>query len=292
MAIDPDKLLNRDFGILEQTYTEKDSILYALGIGMGQDPLDENCLQFVYEDNLKAMPSQAVVLAHPGFWAREADTGIDWVQVLHAGQDLIIHHPLPAAATVTATTRIVDIADKGPRVGALVVSERKVSDKFTGIDYCTLITTILCRGDGGFGGPKRLSPKPERVPERAPDKVCDLPTLPQQALIYRLLGDLNPLHASPAVARAAGFRAPILHGLCTFGVATHAILKSCCDYHPERLKSFRLRFSAPVYPGDTIRTEIWQQQDGRVAFRCLSLEQDRVVINNGFATLDNLRSED
>ncbi|MBT8147365.1 MAG: MaoC family dehydratase N-terminal domain-containing protein [Gammaproteobacteria bacterium] len=283
MAIVYDKLLSRDFGTLEQTYTEKDTILYALGVGLGHDPLDENCLRFVYEEGLKAMPSQSVVLAYPGFWAKEPDTGIDWVQVLHAGQEVILHRPLPAAATVVSTTRITDIADKGPRVGALIVSERTVSDKQSGEDYCTLVTTILCRGDGGCGAPKKASPRPDLIPNREPDKVCDLPTLPQQALIYRLNGDLNPLHASPSVARKAGFRAPILHGLCTFGVATHAILKSCCDYDPQRFKRMRLRFTAPVYPGETISTEIWQLENGEIAFRCRSLEQDKVVINNGFA---------
>ena len=194
-----------------------------------------------------------------------------------------MHKPLPAAATVKSTTRITDITDKGPRVGALVVSERTVSDRHTGEDYCTLITTILCRGDGGCGAPKKPSPRPDLIPDREPDKVCDLSTLPQQALIYRLNGDFNPLHASPSVAREAGFRAPILHGLCTFGVATHAILKTCCDYDPQRFKRIRLRFSAPVYPGETISPEIWQLENGEIAFRCRSLEQDKVVINNGFA---------
>lgn len=285
MAIDHAYLLNRNFETLEQSYTEKDTILYALGIGLGHDPLDEECLRFVYEDGLKAMPSQAVVLAYPGFWAKEQDTGIDWVKVLHAGQEVIIHQPLPVAATVVATTRVSEITDKGLRVGALVVTERTVSDRLSGEQYCTLVTTILCRGDGGFGGPRKPSPRPDQVPDREADKVCDLPTLPQQALIYRLNGDFNPLHASPAVARAAGFKAPILHGLCTFGVATHAIVKTCCDYDPGRLKRIRLRFSAPVYPGDTIATDIWEQGDNSIVFRCRSLEQDKVVINNGYAQL-------
>jgi acyl dehydratase len=114
-----------------------------------------------------------------------------------------------------------------------------------------------------------------------PDIICDLPTVPQQALLYRLSGDFNPLHASPNVARNAGFKAPILHGLCTVGVMTHALVKTCCDYDPSRFKRMRLRFSAPVYPGDTIRTEIWRDGD-EIAFRCRSLEQDKVVINNGY----------
>ena len=114
--------------------------------------------------------------------------------------------------------------------------------------------------------------------------MCDLVTLPQQALIYRLSGDFNPLHASPSIARNAGFKAPILHGLCTLGVMTHALLKTCCDYDPLRFKQLRLRFSAPVYPGDTIRTEIWRNGN-EVLFRCKSLEQDKVVINNGYLLL-------
>ena len=128
---------------------------------------------------------------------------------------------------------------------------------------------------------KASSNKPDVIPTCDPDQVCELPTLPQQALIYRLSGDFNPLHASPSVAKNAGFKAPILHGLCTFGVMTHALVKTCCDYDPSRFVRMRLRFSAPVYPGETIRTEIWQ--DGNeIAFRCKSVEQNKIVINNGY----------
>lgn len=282
MAIDYDKLMNRKFERLEHTYTEKDTILYALGVGMGIDPLDEDCLKFVYEDGLKAMPSMANILAYPGFWAKEPDTGIDWVKILHAGQEMIMHQPLPVSGTVEATTKINEIIDKGEGKGALILSERTVRDPATGEDLCTLITTTMARGDGGFGGPSVASPKPDPIPEREPDLVCDLPTLPMSALIYRLSGDYNPLHASPAVAQAAGFKAPILHGLCTFGVATHAILRTQCDYDPARLQRIRLRFSAPVYPGETIRTEIWRNGN-EVAFRCRVTGRDLVVINNGYA---------
>ncbi|MCG2581107.1 MAG: MaoC family dehydratase N-terminal domain-containing protein [Marinobacter sp.] len=282
MAIDYDKLMNRKFECLKHQYTEKDTILYALGVGLGIDPLDEDCLRFVYEDGLKALPSQANVLAYPGFWAKEADTGIDWVKILHAGQEMIMHKPLPASGQVEATTKITDIIDKGEDKGALIISERTVRDSATGEDLCTLVSTTMARGDGGFGGPAVASPKPDPIPEREPDQVCDLPTLAQAALIYRLSGDFNPLHASPEVARAAGFKAPILHGLCTFGVATHAILKTLCDYDPARFHRIRLRFSSPVYPGETIRTEIWRSGN-EVAFRCRVVERDVVVINNGYA---------
>lgn len=282
MAIDYEKLLNRDFGVLEHHYTEKDSMLYALGIGLGQDPLDEECLRFVYEQDLKVMPSQAVVLAYPGFWAKEADTGIDWVRVLHAGQELIMHKPLPSSGTVLARTRITDIIDKGPGKGAIIISERTINDKFSGEKYSTVVNTTLARGDGGFGGGNKITAQPEALPNREPDIVCDLPTSPQQALIYRLSGDFNPLHASPEIAASAGFKAPILHGLCSFGVLTHAILKTCCDYDPARFQRIKLRFSAPVYPGDTIRTQIWRDGN-KLAFHCTSLEQDKIIITNGFA---------
>ncbi|MBJ6136088.1 MaoC/PaaZ C-terminal domain-containing protein [Marinobacter litoralis] len=282
MAIDYDKLLNRKFETLTHDYTEKDTMLYALGVGLGNDPLNEDCLQFVYEDGLKALPSMSVVLAYPGFWVREPDTGIDWVKVLHAGQEVIIHKPLPASGVVEATTRITEIIDKGEGRGALIVSERVVRDKATGEDLCTLRSTTMARGDGGFGGPSTSRSAPDRIPEREPDLVCDLPTLDQAALIYRLSGDFNPLHASPSVARKAGFEKPILHGLCTFGVATHALLKTLCDYDPARFHRMRLRFSAPVYPGETIRTEMWRDGN-KIAFRCRSVERDLVVINNGYA---------
>lgn len=282
MTINYNNLMNRKFEALTHNYTEKDSMLYALGIGLGNDPLNEDCLQFVYEDGLKVLPSMGVVLAAPGFWAREPDTGIDWVKVLHAGQELILHKPLPSSGVVEATTKITEIVDKGEGKGALIVSERVVRDKATGEDLCTLVSTTMARGDGGFGGSPVSSSIPDLIPERAPDLVCDLPTLDQAALIYRLSGDFNPLHASPSVARKGGFEKPILHGLCTFGVATHAILKTLCDYDPARFHRIRLRFSAPVYPGETIRTEIWRDGN-KVAFRCRSVERDLVVINNGYA---------
>lgn len=283
--MNPEYLVNRKFPTIRQTYTEKDCILYALGVGLGIDPLDEECLRFVYEEGLKVVPSQSVMMAHPGFWAKEKDIQLDWVKLLHAGQEIIFHKPFPPSGTVEATTRITEVSDKGERIGALIVSDRVVRDVETGEDLCTLITTILARGDGGFGGERKATPKTDIIPNTEPDKVCDLPTLPQQALIYRLSGDYNPLHASPEVARSGGFKAPILHGLCTMGIATHALMRSCCDYDTSRFKHMRLRFSAPVYPGDTIRTEMWQNGN-EIAFRCKSLEQDKVVINNGYLLID------
>jgi acyl dehydratase len=285
MKIDPDYLLNRKFPNVEQSYTEQDCILYALGVGMGMDPMDEEALRFVYEDGLKVMPSQPVVMAHPGFWAAEDDIALDWVQLLHLGQELIFHKPMPTSGTVEATNRFTEIIDKGKRLGAQINTERVVTDVATGDPLCTVITSVLARGDGGFGGERKATPKTDSIPSRDPDKLCDLATSPQQALLYRLSGDHNPLHVLPKVARDAGFKSPILHGLSTMGVMTHALLKACCNYQPERFKHLRLRFSAPVYPGETIRTEIWEEDD-HISFRCKSLEQDKVVINNGYLLID------
>ncbi|MDE0150346.1 MAG: MaoC/PaaZ C-terminal domain-containing protein [Rhodospirillaceae bacterium] len=285
MVLDPQKILNWPFEPVEQTYTERDTILYALGCGLGIDPLDEDQLRFVFEEpELLTLPSMAAVLSPPGFWARHPDAGIDWVRILHGEQAMEIHRPLPAAATVAATAKVTDIVDKGPDKGALLFVERTVRDVESGDDLATLRSTTFARGDGGCGGTTETAPPPHPVPDRAPDLVCDLATAPNSALIYRLSGDPNPLHASPSVARAAGFDRPILHGLCSWGVAGHAILKSCCGYDPERIRSMALRFSAPVYPGETIRTEMWR--DGNiVSFRARVAERDAVVLNNGRAEI-------
>jgi len=166
-----------------------------------------------------------------------------------------------------------------------VRTERAVHGKTDGIHYATVGSTIFCRGDGGFGGPVVKQPAPHAIPERAPDLICDLATLRQSALLYRLNGDDNPLHVDPEVAQAAGFSEPILHGLCTYGFAAHAIVRTCCDYDASRLATTAVRFSATVYPGETLRTEIWR--DGpAVAFRTRVVERDAIVLNNGRAMLN------
>ncbi len=288
MAFDPDILLNHDFGALEHSYTERDTALYALGVGLGFDPADEAQIRFVYEEDMAALPSMAVILAYPGFWLKEAWTGVDWVRVLHGEQGIRIHRTLPPAATVIGRTRVTAVVDKGAEKGALIYSERAVTDKATGELLCTLTQSAFARGDGGFSKPGYSGGKgmpAHALPDRAPDMVAELPTVPQAALIYRLSGDLNPLHADPKVARAAGFERPILHGLATLGVAGHAILRGCCGYDPARLRAMDLRFSAPVYPGETLATEMWREGDV-ISFRTRAVERDIVVLNNGRAEID------
>ena len=284
MAIDYEKLKSRKFEPIRHDFTAKDTILYALGLGLGQDPMDEAQLRFVYEEGLQALPTMAVVLAYPGFWIKSADTGVDWVKVLHGEQAIRIHKPLPSHGKLVGRMKIDEIVDKGPGKGALIYSSRDVFDRESDELICTLEQTTFARGDGGFGGPSGPTREPHPLPERAPDLVCDLPTRPEAALIYRLSGDMNPLHADPKVAQKAGYKQPILHGLCTLGVAGHALLKTVCGYDPTRFKAMQLRFSSPVYPGETIRTEMWRD-GGVVSFRSKVVERDVVVLNNGRAEI-------
>jgi acyl dehydratase len=284
MAINYEKLLALKIPDAEHSYTERDTILYALGVGLGHDPMSRGELQFVYEPVLKTLPTYPVVLGYPGFWARDLDTGIDWVRLVNGEQGVHMHRQIPAHGTVIGRTRILDVVDKGVGKGALIYTEREISDKASGEKLATVTQTQFCRADGGFGGPPRPTKPVHPIPERAPDKVCDLITRPEQALIYRLSGDRNALHADPEVAKKAGYERPILHGAATFGVAGHAVVKAACDGDPGRIVSIACRFSAPVVPGETIRTEIWR--DGAiVSFRSLIVGRDAVAVNNGRAEL-------
>jgi acyl dehydratase len=280
VAINYQQLMERPFPALEHTYSRRDAILYALGIGFGSDPMDPGQLAFVYEEGLKALPTMAAVLGYPGFWAKEPDTGIDWRRLVHAEQSFVWHKPLAPEGRVVGHNRVSAIYDKGAAKGALLCQERKIVDAATGELIVTAGQVSMLRGDGGFGGPSGSPPPPHSIPERDPDAVCDLPTLPQAALIYRLSGDFNPLHADPAVARAAGFSRPILHGMCLMGIACHALLRALLAYDPAPLRSMRVRFTAPVMPGETIRTEFWI--DGSVvSFRSTVPERNVIVLNAG-----------
>ena len=286
MPIDYDNLLALTIPEVEYIYNQKDVILYALGIGLGQNPTSEPELAFVYEKDLKVLPTFAAVLGRPDFWIRDLPTGIDFTTILHAEQGIVLHRQLEPSGDIVATTRINGIVDKGQGKGALVYTERQIIDKANGGLLATVTETTFCRSEGGFGGPSRTTQKPHQVPERTPDLTCDLPTRPEAALIYRLSGDLNPLHVEPAAAKAAGFERPILQGLATFGVAGHALLRTFCNYDPRRLTSIAGRFTAPVFPGETIRTEMWRD-DSIVTFRARTLERDVVVINNGCAEIES-----
>ncbi|MGE0749390.1 MAG: MaoC/PaaZ C-terminal domain-containing protein [Variibacter sp.] len=284
MPLDYDRLMSLDLPPVEQTYSVRDTMLYALGLGFGVDPIDEAELAFVYEKNLKVLPTMACVLGHAGARMRERLPELDWVKVVHGEQSVRLHRPLPAAAAVIGESKIVDVIDKGAGKGAILVTERVLIDKTSGEKIATLTHSTFARGDGGFGGPRRESAAPQPLPARPPDLVCDIATRPEIALIYRLSGDYNPLHAEPAFAAAAGFPRPILHGLATFGIAGRAILRSFCGYDPTKLTALQGRFSAPVFPGETVRTEMWQE-GSVVSYRCRVEGRDIVAISNGRAEI-------
>lgn len=264
------------------SYTDKDVMLYALGIGLGQDPMNETELAFVYERNLKVVPTAATVLASgAGRGGGRQGLSINFAMVLHGEQRLTVHKTLPAAGEMTTETQLKGVWDKGKDKGAVLVNETVWRERASGEKVVTLVGTTFARGDGGFGAPSEGQPEPHATPTRKHDHEVELTTRPDQALLYRLNGDRNPLHSDPEVARKAGFPKPILHGLCTYGLTCRAILQSLAKYDPARIKAHDVRFSAPVYPGETIVTRMWQ--DGSViSFEAGVKERPGVtVIKNG-----------
>jgi len=283
MALDYDRLMGLKREGDRFRYADRDAMLYALGVGMGRDPLDADELAYVFEQPaLKTVPSMATVLARVPLLK---DCGYDYSKVLHGEQRLTLHRPLPPEGELVASARVTAAYDKGAGKGAVIYTETEVRSAADGAPMFTLGSTTFARGDGGFGGPAGSGPAPHGLPGRAPDLSVTLETRADQALLYRLSGDRNPLHADPALARRVGFRAPILHGLCTYGTACRAVLKAVAAYDHARIRGFDVRFSAPVYPGESIATDLWV--DGSiVSFRCRVPERDDVVvINNGRCAL-------
>jgi acyl dehydratase len=282
--LDLEAIRSYKFAPVEHRYTTRDTILYALGLGYGSDPTDFEQLKFVYENGLKAMPSLVNVLAHPGFWAKDPRFGIDWVKILHGEQSFEIFKPLPPEGTVRGEYIIQAIEDMGSERGAKLYQLKHLFDAATDQKLATVRTVLFMRGDGGQGGFGEALPQPTALPDATPDQIVEIATLPQQALIYRLSGDFNPIHADPVPAQTAGFPAPILHGLCSLGIATRAILQACAGNAPEKLKSLSLRFSKPVFPGETLAVEIYRDA-AKIHFRCRVKERGEIVLDRGRAEL-------
>jgi acyl dehydratase len=281
-VFDPARLLALPPRVTVATHAERDVILYALGVGVGiDDPTGERTLRYAYERDLAVLPTMGTVLAWPGFWMMEPQYGIDWKRVLHAEESLEVHGPLPVRGEIRGELRVEDVYDKGADKGALVFTRRDLRNAASGRLLATERRTLFLRGDGGRGGKTGPTPPPHPMPSRTPDLSVALPTRADQTLLYRLNGDLNPLHVDPAVARQSGYAGPILHGLCTYGVAGRALLAALCDDDASRFRRMDCRFSAVVEPGDTLATEIWREGDGVAAFRVRARERDTVVLNNG-----------
>ena len=273
MPLDHERLTTWAFDPVEQAYSQDDCILYALGVGFGYDPTDPRQLRFTYEEALQPVPTMPVVLGRPDLMHAFVSCGVNWNRMLHGEQRLRAHGPLPPAGIVRGLTRVDEVVDKGVGRGAVVYVSRDVREGGTDRLISTQTSTLFLRDEGGFGGAKRASPPPAEVPSRPSDELVDVPTVRQAALIYRLSGDRNPLHVDPRAASRGGFSAPILHGLCTYGIAGHAVLRALCDYEPDRLQELNVRFTSPALPGETIRTEIWTEQDEAAVFRSSSVER-------------------
>lgn len=287
MPLDYAKVKNWPIPDSVQTYTERDTMLYALGIGAAtQNPPEDP--RFVFERGLQALPTMAVVLAGGSFWMADPAAGIDLTRLLHGEQSLRLHKALPPAGTLVGKHAVEEIYDKGADKGAVMRLTRRLHDRASGDLVAEVAMSIFLRGNGGFGGSAQGQPVPHAIPtDRAPDATLDLTTRPEQAVLYRLVGaDPNPIHIDAVMARRAGFERPILHGLCSYGVAGRAVLKLLCGNDPAKLRRLDLRFASPVYPGETLRTQVWREGKGRSAFQVRVVERDQLVLNNGLAEFD------
>lgn len=282
MPLDYERLMG--FPPIETVHdlTVKDTILYAIGLGAGAaDPTDPGELQYVYEEGLKALPTLAVILAYPGFWAKNPKYGLTWQKVLHGEQSIELHAPLPVSGRFRGVTAFDEILDKGAEKGAVLYSSRRIYAE-DGTHIATTRQSSFLRGDGGFGGASGPSPRAHPLPEREPDHIIPFASRLDQALIYRLSGDDNPLHIDPNVARSAGFPRPILHGLATFGMVGRALVRALCADEPERLRRLDVRFSSPAYPGEAFETDVWIEGPGRASFRVRVPARDVTVLQNGY----------
>ena len=260
----------------ERTWTSTEAILYALGVGAGAaDPLGE--LAFTTENShevpQQVLPTFAVIAGGGGGEPELGD--FDLARLLHAEQAVTVHGPLPASATVRSRGRLAGFYDKG--ADALIVLESETTDTGTGRLLAEGRTTLFVRGEGGFGGP-RGETEPWRVPDRPADHRVSYQTREDQALIYRLSGDRNPLHSDPWLAARAGFDRPILHGLCTYGFTGRALLHAVCGSDPARFHSMKARFSSPVFPGQTLDVHVWDEGD---VYRFRTTVGDTVVLDRG-----------
>jgi acyl dehydratase len=284
MPIDPSKAAGGKLPATEASWAHDDVILYHLGVGAGMEkPTDAKELEYTYEKNLKVLPSFAVVPVFGSLTSMAAVPGIkiNFAMVLHGEQAIEIHKPIPVAAEIVSEGRVAGLYDKGK--AALIVLEVKSKEKSTGDKLFTNWFSVFARGEGGFGGDS--GPKAgNQPPERDPDLVTESRTLPQQALIYRLSGDKNPLHVDPEFAKIGGFDVPILHGLCSYGAVCKAAVDGILDGAVDKVAGYAARFAGVVFPGETIVTSMWKEAD-KILVAAKTKERDTPVISNCAITL-------
>jgi acyl dehydratase len=262
MPIDPAVAIGADLGATRFSWTSTDVLLYHLALGAGADPVDPAQLRYVLEDRLRVLPTFGVVA--PGFRTFEPPAvrfpgiELDLSKVLHGMQSITVNGPIPASGEAVARSRIADVWDK--EKAAVIVQETTVTSA-SGAPLWTTSSSIFARGEGGFGGHRGPSAAVV-VPDRDPDRVLEVPILPQQALLYRLCGDRNPLHADPEFAARAGFDRPILHGLCTYGMVCKSVVDHFLEGDVTRVASFATKFAGVVFPGETLRVRVWTIPEG------------------------------
>lgn len=279
-----------DFAIpdAEQTLGPRECMLYALSIGFGADPTDPAQLRYASELGSAVAPSIVLTAAAPGFWFNTPELGLDWARLLNVEQSVILWKPLPVPPVrLRSRSRIVSVADKGPGRGALLAWQRDLLLAGEREErLATVSSVVLLRGDGHERRVLKAQSHDrvvaDRLPERAPDRTFDLVTSPNSGLLYRLNGPLNPLHADPEVARRNGFPRPLLPGTATLGWTCRALLEHACDFDPTKLRAFGAKLTAPAFPGDTLRFELWFDDDG-AAFRVNVPERSSVVLDLGRA---------
>ena len=280
MPIDLDKALGAELEPIEFSWTSSDIQLYHLGLGAGADPMDERELRYLVDDTPQVLPTFGNVAAsfHMTEPPKVQFPGIDieLSKVLHASEAVSAPGPIPTSGTAKSVQRFTEIWDKGK--AAVIVSETTVTDE-SGKVLWTTKRSIFARGEGGFGGERGPATSNE-LPDRAPDVEIALPTLPQQALLYRLCGDRNPLHSDPAFAKAAGFDRPILHGLCTYGIGCKAIVDNLLDGDVSQVASYGARFAGVVIPGETLQANIWKE-DGKFIGVLTAPSRDNAVVLSG-----------
>jgi len=265
--------VGKTWGPYEFSYNERDLIIYALGIGFTRENLE-----YVYEGakDFKAFPTYGVILPSNAGAEAFLSTKANFAMVVHGEQTLEIHHPLPRSATVSTTAVIEGIYDK--RSGALIVMRFDSRDK-NGTPICTNWMGAFVRGAGGFGGAAQPKKEIPPIPQKNPDFVFDAPTEANQAALYRMSGDRNPLHIDPAVAKAVGFKEPILHGLCTYGVTCRRFVQEVLKGDSGRIKSYSARFSSPVIPGESLRVKVWQVQPNLFLLEVYNAKGEAVMRN-------------
>src|ERR1700716_2039595 len=279
MPIDVNIALAAELDPIEFSWTSSDIQLYHLGLGAGNDPMNKRELRYLVDDTPQVLPTFGNVAAT--FHMTEPPSvkfpGIDieLSRVLHASEAVAVPGPIPPSGTGRAVTRFTDIWDKGK--AAVIWSETTVTT-LDGTPLWTQKRSIFARGEGGFGGDRGPTGSVE-PPDRAPDAEVALPILPQQALLYRLCGDRNPLHSNPGFASAAGFPMPILHGLCTYGIGCKAIVDTCLDGDASRVRSYGARFAGVVFPGETLKASMWKEDDGFVGVLTAPARDDAVVLS-------------